>query len=394
MRWKRVFLCGLLAGLPGVGVARAGEPATAPAEKPIVLKHLTVDRAGREIRLPARLVQASYALEFLLCKAETKEYESVLATRAEPSELHAALLMLGLRPGIPGGYVGKAFVPPRGPKLSIDVLWTDADGKEHLAPAGQWLGQAKQAETARRPEYWIFVGSEVLPDGRYLADETGGIIAVANLGSAVIDVPFESTKTMEQRAYAAKADALPPAGTKVVLRIRPLPGEEHSPYARALLEIDARGALRIDNQPITPGRLTAWAETFTDRHPRGMVTIRSAAEAPAGLAMQAQDRLKLGGVFTFDHRTTSPSVELLPRTAGQLRETLAEWDARFAEPHEQLVDPAEQAARTLRALRRQQAELQRLEKLWSQYRDALQQRIEACPTPAEAEQADDEQAEP
>lgn len=383
-----VALCiGLLAG----STLAQTQPLARPTEKPIRFRHVTVDRAAREVILDATVVRASYHLEFLLCRSGTKEYESVLATQALPSDLHAALLLLGLRPGIPGGYIGDDYVPPRGAKLDIELRWKDKQGKARTASAEDWLKLTGQGGKGRKPEAWVFIGSEVLPDGRYLADETGGIIAVANLGSAVIDVPMQSTRTMELREYAVNADALPPVGSAVRMVLKPRPGQDRAPYARALLEIDHQGALRIDNRPVTPGQLTTWAEHYTDRHRNGMVVIRSSAHAPAGLAMLAQTQLKLGGVFTFDHRTTSADVELLPRTPSQLAETLADWDARFAEPHEELEPPAEQAERTLGAIERRRAELKRLDALWAEYAAELRKRVEATAStdPAAEEPVED-----
>lgn len=393
---RRAGILSLYLGLLMASTSAESPRNDRPAEKPIRFRHVTVDRKAREVVLDTTVVRASYHLEFLLCRSGTKEYESVLATQALPSDLHAALLLLGLRSGIPGGYVGDEYVPPRGATLDIELRWKDKAGNEHTAQAGDWLKLTGQGGEGRKPDGWVFIGSEVLPDGRYLADETGGVIAVANLGSAVIDVPMQSTRTMELREYAVNTDALPPVGTDVRMVLRPRPGQDRARYARALLEIDHHGAMRIDNRPVTPRQLTAWAEHYTDRHPRGMVVIRSSAHAPAGLAMWAQTLLKLGGVFAFDHRTTSADVQLLPRTKAQLAESLARWDARFAEPHEELEPPSDRAERTLRAIERRRGELKRLDELWAEYRNELRRRIDASEQadPAAENPAEDTPARP
>ena len=113
--------------------------------------------------------------------------------------------MLGLRPGKPGGYVGKEYVPPRGAALRIELRWKDKTGESHSAEASDWLKLSGRGTGKVKPTGWIFVGSEILPGGVYDADLNGGIIAVANLPSAVIDVPFESTQTMENREFVVDA---------------------------------------------------------------------------------------------------------------------------------------------------------------------------------------------
>lgn len=192
---------------------RAGKKPPAEQSKPqnvFRFKHLTVDRKKRTITLEAMVVEASYSLEFLLCKAGSKEYESVMSTEVRPSQIHAALLMLNLRPGKPGGYVGKEYVPPRGAGLRIELRWKDGAGKSRGTEAGDWLKLNREGDGKVKPTRWIFVGSEVIPGGAYEADLNGGIIAVANLPSAVIDVPFASTQTLENRQFVVDTDAIPP----------------------------------------------------------------------------------------------------------------------------------------------------------------------------------------
>src|SRR3954462_6625174 len=71
-------------------------PTTRPAEGK--LPHLQVNLARHQGRVECEAINAEEKLEFLVCSTGTKEYESALRTRARPSHLHFALLMLGLEP--------------------------------------------------------------------------------------------------------------------------------------------------------------------------------------------------------------------------------------------------------------------------------------------------------
>src|SRR5436309_15250615 len=80
-------------------VASQAAPTTRPAEGK--LPHLQLDLAHHQLRVECEAVNPDEKLEFLCCSSGTKEYESVLRSRARPSHLHFALLMLGLEPGQP-----------------------------------------------------------------------------------------------------------------------------------------------------------------------------------------------------------------------------------------------------------------------------------------------------
>lgn len=365
---------------PG-GAAEVEASATPRAEQVYRFKHVTVDPAAGTVTCETTAIRAEYALEFLLCRLGTKEHESLLVTQAEAWQIHAGLLMLGLTPGKPGAYVGEGeharYLPPRGPHLDIRLQWTDADGRAHDVAATEWLKLSDDADPGTKPEHWIFVGSDIMPGGQYLADADGGIIAVANLPSAVIDVPFESAQPLEERLYRMNADALPPVGTKVQLVISPLENAKTHPHARAWLEIDRNGEMTLDGEPIAMNELRDWANRWTLKHEDGMVVIRSSAMTPGVYMTMARLELKIGGVFEFDKRVSPLFVPLMPRTPGQMKIDLAEWDARFAEPKEQLREPGERAEETLQQIRRERQELQRLDELWADYEAELRKRLDA-----------------
>lgn len=347
------------------------------AEKQIhAFPHLRIDRKNRRIEIDAVTVDSTYALEFLLCMAGTKEYESLLATRAKPWQVHAGLLMMGLSPGKPGYFTGTEYVPPRGAGLDIRLEWKDKQGKAHSTPAVDWLAWAGEDGDTKMPDRWIFLGSEVSPKGRYWADEDGGIIAVANLPSAVIDVPMASAQPIEQRLFVPDKKVIPPAETAVTVVITPKKDAEQAPHARAFLDIDRFGQMRIDGEPIRMVNLAQWASRFSRKHSQALVVIRSDGRALCGYAPMARMELKIGGIYEFEQRTMGLRSPLLPRTVEQMSTALAGWKERFAEPHEQVLPPAEEAQATLEHIRREREELKRLDALWLRYEDAVREQLE------------------
>jgi len=358
------------------------QPASAPAKGPVKLfDAVRVHLAAREVLLDAEVVSESAELEFLLCQSGTKDYESILATPAKPSHVHAALLLLGLTPGRPARWIeiedeDPRFVSPRGPELQITFRWTGADGKTRTADASDWLALTGRGKGAM-PKKWIFIGSAVLPDNHYLADAEGEIISVANFASAVIDVPFESSDKNAILTFSAKAGAVPPRGTKVEVVLHPLDGAEKSPYARALLEIDRFGRLRIDNQPIEPADLIAWAQKFIGKHARGQVILRADARALVFDVAQAESELRLGGVRDFDLQRLEPVGQVLPRTPRQATACLDDWARRFANPKDYLHEPGAQSEDVLRQIEFQIRELDARKSLWEEYAQHLQAQLKA-----------------
>jgi hypothetical protein len=330
------------APLPGAGAA---EPAKATK---LGLVH--VDPVKREIAFPAEVCLRQGLLEFLVCAWQTKTHESILHTKARGSHVHAALLLLGLSPGKTARWSGQGaaarFLPAAGAKLKITLSWKDPKGKLVAADPMSWIKTDPRAKVPPSRE-WVFVGSEVLPGNRYWADVDGEIISVTNFRSAVIDVPFQSSNADAERWLYANTGAIPADGTKVTVTIRPLPGGETCPDARALLEIDRFGRMRIDGRSIEPSKLPDWAESYLKRHERGMVTIRAAGRAKVHDVGLAHLQLRLGGVREFDFRRLEAIGGVLPRTAGQAKTSLREWNQKFANPKDYIEEPAEAAQREL-----------------------------------------------
>ncbi len=387
---------------PAAATSNPEQPAATQADRELKFDHLRVDLKNRRIIMDAEVCKPTYGLEFFMCKGNEKSYESVLSTEAQAWQLHAGLLALGLTPGKPArwssGYGADAkFMPPQGAELKIEMKWKDADGKEQTAEAGDWLAPAGEGEgQMAAPKKWVFVGSEVLPDGGYLADMEGfgGLISVANLSSSVIDVPFQSTNSLDSRQYIFNEKVIPPSGTRVEVVITPLPGAEKAEHARAVLDIDRFGNLKIDGEAVSHEELSIWAGHFMSEHSSGMVVIRAAGRALVQDVASAMLYLRYGGVFEMPV-VRLEADDVMPRTPQQTEAELEQWKKMFANPDDEIVDPAEQAELKLKQLEANIKELEATRAMLADYAEQLQTRLDKYrqENPPQPDSTDEEDSE-
>lgn len=356
-------------------------PATQPADHPV---HLKVDK--QKVTIDAKVCLRSGPLEFLLCKQGTKEHESILNTNAEASNIHAALLVLGLTPGKPATWEidpltgNNRAIPPRGAGLKITLHWTDKNGTKRHAQPVDWLKpfehegiKANGPKKTNMPKEWIFVGSLILRDERYWADLEGGIISVANFASSVIDVPFRSSNENQLLEFSANTEAIPPDGTDVRVTITPVKGAKKAPHAREIIEIDHNGGLRLHGRKISWEKVSKWAEKYTSQHSRGMVLIRASPYTLVHDVQHLKDELLLGGVRQMEVAHLAADPPPLPRTAAQAKSELQRFEKQLANPEDYLSDPVRKARQRLDQIKAQSKEHRRLEGLWSEYAASLEQ---------------------
>lgn len=200
-------------------------------------------------------------LETTVCTFDSKEHESLVATRAKPSQVHAALLLVGLSPGKPGAWkqddqkkwVG---VPPEGDEVEVRFVLKDADGKERGVDPAEWIVNIKDGRPLRAiaPDAkWVFAGSKLVskkptsrapgegvvppaspppPDDaafpppseareHYIADTEGTLIGLTSFGTETIGLTAMYNPDNDKQApewIAGKQT--PEIGAKVVVRVR------------------------------------------------------------------------------------------------------------------------------------------------------------------------------
>lgn len=171
------------------------------------------------------LRKGDYGLECLLCRNGTKEHESVLTTPVKAEKIHGALIVTGAEPGSPVKFEPR-FQSPTGSKVRVQLRYMD-QGKTLLVPAQKWVRNAK---TKKDLEFdWVFAGSILFPNPEdkdkppiYAANGEGGFITLTNLPTAMLDLPINSPKSLEDRVYEPHTERIPPLDTKVEILLSPL----------------------------------------------------------------------------------------------------------------------------------------------------------------------------
>jgi hypothetical protein len=170
------------------------------------------------------LREGNFGLECLLCKRGTKEHESVLVTTADAKVIHAALEVAKMKAGAPVQYEPK-FVAPSGDKVKVMLLF-EKKGKWVSLPGQKMIRHAK---TKKDLEFdWVFAGSRLYknPDDStavpiYLANNDGAYISISNVMTAMLDLPVDSPKSLENRIYEPNTPNIPPLDTSVTIILEP-----------------------------------------------------------------------------------------------------------------------------------------------------------------------------
>ena len=175
------------------------------------------------------LREGGYGLECLLCRKGTKEHESILATDADARLIHFGLEACGIKAGVPVQFDPK-FKSPTGGKVKVSLQYQDK-GKTVTIPAQRWVKNVKTNKDLDQD--WVFAGSRLFQDPEdpkkepiYLAREEGSYICVTNVPTAMLDLPIESPKALENREFAPWTERIPELQTRVVLILESLPAEK------------------------------------------------------------------------------------------------------------------------------------------------------------------------
>lgn len=218
-------------------IAQDGQ-ASGPVE---VFAHVRIDRAAGVVEFDAYVPmvlddpEQVVFLETIVCTRNSKEHETLLATDARPSNIHAALLLLGAEPGKPGDWeTGEndeiVHIPPKGPAVAVEFVWTDTNGVERTDDPASWV--VSDSDGAHLPDHdWVFAGSRIVewtPPGKdapveaYDADYSGTLIGLSTFGTETLAWPVVMSPDSEVDApvWIADAPKTPPVDTKVIVRLR------------------------------------------------------------------------------------------------------------------------------------------------------------------------------
>jgi hypothetical protein len=233
-----------------LAVATIAKGADAP--KVGKLPHIDFDARTHQVRVECEMLDCSAPLEFFCCVKGSNDYEAMIRSEVKPSDLHLALLAIGLKPGQPLKYseAAQKWLPPQGPPVQI-MMEYQKDGKTVDDPGWRWMRDVHTKKPAP-PFTWVFAGSRVLPDGKYAADITGYLVSIVNFDLTILDVPQLASSSNETLEWERNPDVTPKAGTKVIMILEPV-GNNAPAAAQAQTPVlaDAQAA-PASSSPLSP----------------------------------------------------------------------------------------------------------------------------------------------
>lgn len=186
-------------------------------------------------------------LETLVCMKDSKEHESLVVTDAKASQVHAALLLVGLKPGEPGRWERRKEgdkntligVTPKGDAVRVTIAPKRDDGTlGDEVDALEWVLNQRDAKAFCQIEpdaALVFAGSQMVKPRRrmidpektdqpevYAGDLEGTIVGLTSFGTETIGVTamYNPDAGMQEPEWIA-SEKLPTVNTKVLVRIRP-----------------------------------------------------------------------------------------------------------------------------------------------------------------------------
>jgi hypothetical protein len=202
---------------------RAQDKSTVPA--------LSVDKEKKSIAIACKIAPRKlpnltevYPIEVIatLPTPEGKKaHETVVTFTAKPSEIHAALVGLGLKPGKPA--LGEDATAA-GPEVKVSLEVPGPDGNPKIMPIEKTLVDRKTGKPLP-PLKWIFTGSAVKEsapgkqDKVYAADTSGTLIAIFPVTDETVLQTHLTMKEEPLLKLETNTKVLPAEGTAVKLII-------------------------------------------------------------------------------------------------------------------------------------------------------------------------------
>lgn len=206
---------------------------------------VAIDWQTRSVRVRGRIAQTDGPLEFLAC-FEGKDHESIIRMLAAAEHVYMALGLCGNTPGSPARWVEdeNRYSAPSGDLVDVAVEWMDGSGAVRSADGFDWLVEvATEQRPLSRP--WVFTGSVRL-DGGLAAGRSGAGIAIVDMPDSLLALSRSYASVDTELWAVADTEQIPPAGTEVVVVLRPA-----APRPLAIA-IDFRGDVRVNGRWAMP----------------------------------------------------------------------------------------------------------------------------------------------
>lgn len=186
--------------------------------------YLEVQGDKRRVLVDGYVCLRQGQLEQLMTRKRTKEHEAVIAADVDARDIALALIAAGAEKGKPVRFRPE-FQPPTGTTIKVTVQYQD-QGKTVRVPGQQLVRSIKTRKDLEAD--WVFGGSILIDDPvdktkpPFFAANDGDVICVSNFETALLDVPFNSSKDNEDLVFEAHTERIPPLMTPVQVILEPL----------------------------------------------------------------------------------------------------------------------------------------------------------------------------
>lgn len=209
----------LLALLSARGEAPTPAPVERLADGRVRVGLVVVDPAVRTVTLPAMVNQTNGVIEYALVQETGKTHESLLRTTAGALDLHAAALLLNVKPAGPAAVTNAAAAPAATVELSL--LWTNAAGAATTRPLHEWIelrpDDARRTRAPFPPSGWLYNGSLLTVEG-FAAHFEGSLVALIRDPAALVNSLAPSAA--DDDVHFPAAAGLPGTNTPVAVVLR------------------------------------------------------------------------------------------------------------------------------------------------------------------------------
>ena len=176
--------------------AQETSPDDAPTKRPVRLGKIQLDVEKRQATFPAVFNMNEGPLEYVLVGSQGKTHESLLRTDVEPTQLHTAMLLLGVKAGerhpgdAPPSAINADYLRTapalKGDAITILLKWT-ADGKEMTCRAEDLIYNSQTKANAPAGD-WTYNGS-MFEENKFLAQEEKSFVALVTDPTALVNNP-------------------------------------------------------------------------------------------------------------------------------------------------------------------------------------------------------------
>ncbi len=186
---------------------------------------IQLDKTRGSISFAGKVNQREGLIEYLLVNEKGKTHESLLSTTLAPHDIHAAMLLIGLKPtsssthdNVPPDAIDSAYLHSAGKlageAVDITVSWTQ-DGKSSEVPVETWVFNLSKTKPMTLGP-WTYNGS-MIDHGVFLADQEFSLISVITDPTALVNNPRDGYD--DDTIWQPNTEKIPPLDTPVQIKI-------------------------------------------------------------------------------------------------------------------------------------------------------------------------------